>query len=65
MSDTDTELSWIRQQAEMTFILTMGSEYPTAAIGVVYEENARGEKRFVEQNTFNLIEQGVDLESEN
>jgi hypothetical protein len=54
-------MTWIKQEAETEFIWAFGNVYPAAVICTAYEENEDGEKRLVEQKTFNLVEDTPDM----
>ena len=50
--------AWELQPAETELVWKFGSPYPDAIICTLYETNAQGEKRLVEQKTLKLVEAG-------
>jgi hypothetical protein len=47
---------WMKEPADIDFVTPFGSLYPVQVICTVYETNRLGERRLVEQKTFNLVE---------
>ena len=50
------ELKWSLGEPECELVFQIGEIYPTHVICTLYERNVLGEKRFVEQKTFKLVE---------
>ena len=50
------ELKWSLGEPECELVFQIGKIYPTHVICTLYEQNVLGEKRFVEQKTFKLVE---------